>query len=160
MSIKPGDKIPSTTLHYLGPDGETTISTDELFAGKKVIVFGLPGAYTPTCSAAHLPGFVTFSDKLAAKGIDKIVCVSVNDSHVMSAWGKQHNADDVVFMAADGNADFTKAVGLDQDLSHRGMGIRSKRYAMIVDDGVVSLINVEQPGKFEVSDAETMLKAL
>jgi peroxiredoxin len=160
MTINVGDKIPSATLHYMGPDGPTSMSTDELFAGKKVVMFGLPGAYTPTCSAAHLPGFVTFSEKLFEKGVDKIVCLSVNDAFVMSAWGKVNNADDLVMMAADGNAEFTKALGLDVDLSARGMGIRSQRFAMIVDDGVVTLLNVEQPGKFEVSDAETILNAL
>ena len=160
MSINVGDRIPNATLHYMGPDGPTSIPTDELFAGKKVVLFGLPGAYTPTCSAAHLPGFVTFSDKLFAKGVDKIVCLSVNDAFVMNAWGKVNNADGLVMMAADGNAEFTKALGLDVDLSARGMGIRSQRFAMIVDDGVVTLLNVEQPGKFEVSDAETILNAL
>ncbi len=160
MTINVGDKIPSATLHYMGPDGPTSITTDELFAGEKVVMFGLPGAYTPTCSAAHLPGFVTFSEKLFEKGVDKIVCLSVNDAFVMNAWGKVNNADDLVMMAADGNAEFTKALGLDIDLSARGMGIRSQRFAMIADDGVVTLLNVEQPGKFEVSDAETILNAL
>lgn len=160
MTIQVGEKIPSVTLHRMGTDGPTTITTDELFAGKKVVLFGLPGAYTPTCSAAHLPGYVVKSEELKARGVDRVVCISVNDAFVMDAWGKQHNADDLVMMMADGNADFAKAVGLDVDLTGRGMGVRSQRYAMIVDDGVVSLLNVEQPGKFEVSDAETILKAL
>lgn len=160
MTIQVGDKIPSVTLHYMGKDGPATTTTDELFSGKKVVVFGLPGAFTPTCSAAHLPGFVVKSDELFAKGVDRIVCVSVNDAFVMDAWGRQHNADDRVMMIADGNADFARAVGLEVDLTGRGMGVRSQRYAMIVDDGTVSLLNVEKPGKFEVSDAETVLKAL
>lgn len=160
MPIQIGESIPSVTLHYMGADGPTATTTDDLFGGKKVVVFGLPGAFTPTCSASHLPGFVVQSDALFAKGVDRIVCISVNDAFVMDAWGKQHNAEDSVMMIADGNADFAKAVGLDMDLTARGMGVRSQRYAMIIDDGVVIQLKVEEPGKFEVSDAETILNAL
>ena len=134
-------------------------TTTELFKGKKVVVFALPGAYTPTCSAAHLPGFVVQADEILAKGVDTIACVSVNDAFVMGAWGREHNADRIM-MLADGNADFSKAVGLELDLTERLMGVRSQRYAMIVDDGVVSYLAVEAPGKFEVSSAEEILKQL
>jgi len=160
MTIKVGEKIPTTTLFYMGADGPTKISSDELFAGKKVVVFGLPGAFTPTCSAGHLPGFVIKSDELKAKGIDSIICLSVNDAYVMNAWGERHNAEGAVMMIADGNGDFTRKLGLEADRTKDGMGIRSKRYAMIVDNGTVSLLNLEETGKFEVSDAETILKAL
>ena len=160
MTIAVGNKLPSITLTRMTRDGPANVSSDELFTGRKVVVFGLPGAFTPTCSAAHLPGYVVNSDALFASGIDSIVCLSVNDAFVMDAWGKQHNADDRVQMIADGNADFTRAIGLEVDLSERGMGVRSQRYALVADDGVVTLLNVEQPGKFEVSDAETILEAL
>ncbi len=160
MTIKVGERIPNATLTHMTKDGPTNITTDEIFAGKKVVAFGLPGAFTPTCSAAHLPGFVVHSDELFRRGVDRIVCLSVNDAFVMDAWGKQHNVDDRVMMIADGNADLARALGLDVDLSVRGMGVRSQRYAMVVDDGVVALLNVEKPGKFEVSDAETVLKSL
>lgn len=160
MTIQVGDKLPSIDVQYKTEDTVQTINTDELFAGKKVVVFALPGAFTPTCSAAHLPGYVVNSDKLFAKGVDRIICLSVNDAHVMQAWGEQHNVDDRVMMIADGNADFTRSIGLEVDLGPAGMGIRSQRYAMIVNDGVVELLNVEAPKKFEVSDAETILNSL
>ena len=160
MTIAVGDRIPSVNLTYMAAEGPTSINTDDLFAGKRTVMFALPGAYTPTCSAAHLPGFVVHADALASKGIQQIVCMSVNDAFVMDAWGKQHNATGNVMMIADGNADFAKAVGLDVDLSERGMGIRSQRYAMVIDDGVVELLRVEQAGKFEVSDAESILREL
>ena len=160
MTIAVGDRIPSVNLTYMAAEGPTNINTDDLFAGKRTVMFALPGAYTPTCSAAHLPGFVVHADALASKGIQQIVCMSVNDAFVMDAWGKQHNATGNVMMIADGNADFAKAVGLDVDLSERGMGIRSQRYAMVIDDGVVELLRVEQAGKFEVSDAESILREL
>ena len=134
-------------------------SRDDLFAGKKVVLFAVPGAYTPTCSLAHLPGFVVKADEIFAKGVDSIVCLSVNDVFVMDAWGQDKNADALV-MAADGNGDFTKAVGLELDATGFGMGVRSQRYAMVVDDGVVSSLHVEAPGKFEVSSAEAVLGAL
>ena len=134
-------------------------SRDDLFAGKKVVLFAVPGAYTPTCSMAHLPGFVVKADEIFAKGVDSIVCLSVNDVFVMDAWGQDRNAEALV-MAADGNGDFTKAVGLELDATGFGMGVRSQRYAMVVDDGVVSSLHVEAPGKFEVSSAEAVLGAL
>ncbi len=160
MAIQVGDKIPSLTLQRKAEEGVTDITTDELFGGKKVALFALPGAFTPTCSAAHLPGYVVKADELKDKGIDSIVCLSVNDAFVMDAWGEQHNVEDRVMMIADGSADFTRAVGLDLDLSQRGMGTRSQRYAMVVNDGVVELLNIEAPMKFEVSDADTILNSL
>ena len=160
MAIQVGDKIPSLTLQRKTEEGVTDITTDELFGGKKVALFALPGAFTPTCSAAHLPGYVVKADELKDKGIDSIVCLSVNDAFVMDAWGEQHNVEDRVMMIADGSADFTRAVGLDLDLSQRGMGTRSRRYAMVVNDGVVELLNIEAPMKFEVSDADTILNSL
>ena len=160
MPISVGDKIPSVRLKTLTGDGPKDISTDELFTAKKVVLFALPGAFTPTCSASHLPGYVVKSDDLFAKGVDRIVCLSVNDAFVMGAWGREHNAEDRVLMIADGNAEFTKALGLEVDLTAGGMGIRSQRYAMVVEDGVVTLINVEAPRQFEISDAETILNSL
>jgi glutaredoxin/glutathione-dependent peroxiredoxin len=160
MTIKAGDKLPSVDLQRMGADGVETISSDSLFAGKKVVLFALPGAFTPTCSASHLPGFVVHSDDLFAKGVDSIICLSVNDAFVMDAWGKQHNADDRVMMIADGSGHFTRAVGLELNLDAAGMGIRSTRYAMIVNDGVVETLNVEAPKEFKVSDAQSMLAAL
>lgn len=159
MTINTGDRIPNTTLTHMGADGPADLSTEELFAGKKVVLFALPGAFTPTCSAAHLPGFVANADKLKARGVDEIVCLSVNDAFVMDAWGKAQNADKV-HMVADGNADFTKAVGLELDLTGRGMGVRSQRYAMIVDNGEVTALQVEAPGELKVSSAEAMLELL
>ena len=160
MAIQVGDKLPSVDMQYMGADGVETINSDELFAGKKVVLFALPGAFTPTCSASHLPGFVVSSDDIFARGVDRIVCLSVNDAFVMDAWGKQHNADDRVMMLADGSGHFTRALGLELDLDAAGMGIRSKRYAMIVNDGVVELLNVEAPKEFKVSDAQTILSSL
>ena len=160
MTIQVGDKLPSIDVQYKTEDGVQTINTDELFAGKKVVVFALPGAFTPTCSASHLPGYVVNSDRLFDKGVDRIVCLSVNDAHVMQAWGEDQNVEDRVMMIADGNADFSRAVGLEVDRSAGGMGIRSQRYAMVVNDGVVELLNVEAPGEFKISDAETILNNL
>jgi peroxiredoxin len=160
MSIQPGDKIPSLTLYQKTADGVVEISTDEIFNGKKVVVFALPGAFTPTCSASHLPGYVVKSDEIFARGVDSIVCLSVNDAFVMSAWGEQHNVEDRVMMIADGSAEFTLAVGLELDLMAKGMGMRSQRYAMVINDGIVEILNVEAPGKFEVSDADTILASL
>ena len=160
MTIKVGDKIPSAKLQHKTKDGVQTITTDELFKGKKVVVFALPGAFTPTCSAKHLPGFVNNFNELKGKGVDTVACLSVNDAFVMSAWGKDQNVGDKVMMLADGNGDFTKAVGLTMDGTGYGMGLRSQRYAMVVDNGVVKKLNVEAPGAFEVSSAEAVLKAL
>ncbi|HEY7689983.1 MAG TPA: peroxiredoxin [Dongiaceae bacterium] len=160
MAIKVGDKIPAVSLKYKNADGIQTVSTDDLFKGKTVVLFALPGAFTPTCSAKHLPGFVQNAGALKAKGVDTIACLSVNDAFVMDAWGKDQKAGDKVMMLADGNADFSKAVGLTMDASGYGMGTRSQRYAMVVKDGVVKALNVEAPGAFEVSSAEAIMKAL
>ena len=160
MTIQVGDRIPAVDIQYMGKDGVETVNSEQLFNGKKVALFALPGAFTPTCSAAHLPGYVVQADALKEKGIDLIACLSVNDAFVMDAWGKQHNADDQVMMLADGSANFSQAVGLELDLTARGMGLRSQRYSMLIDDGVVKSLNVEAPGKFEISDAQTMLDSL
>ena len=160
MAIQLGDKIPSVNLQHMGTDGVETINSSDLFAGKKVVLFALPGAFTPTCSASHLPGYVVHSDDLFAKGVDLIACLSVNDAFVMDAWGKAQNADDRVMMLADGSAHFTSALGLELDLDAAGMGIRSQRYALVANDGVVELLNVEAPKVFEVSDAQTILSSL
>ncbi len=159
MSIQVGDRIPEVTLTRMGPDGPTEIGTGELLAGRKVVLFALPGAFTPTCSAAHLPGFVVQADAIRARGVDAIVCLAVNDAFVMDAWGKAHNAE-AIEMVADGNAEFTRAVGLEVDLSARGMGLRSQRYAMVIEDGVVTHLAVEAPGRLEVSSAEAILEVL
>jgi len=160
MTIKVGDKIPSGTLHHLTENGPEAITTEAIFAGKKVVLFALPGAFTPTCSAKHLPGFVSKADEIKAKGVDTIACLSVNDAFVMGAWGKDQGVGDKVLMLADGIAELTKAMGLELDLTDRAFGVRSDRYAMIVDDGVVTLLNREEPGNFDVSSAETVLAAL
>jgi len=160
MTIKAGTKIPAASLKTMSAEGMQTITTDELFKGKKVVLFALPGAFTPTCSAKHLPSFVQLADKIRAKGVDTIACLSVNDAFVMDAWGKNQNVGDKVTMLADGNGDFTKAVGLTMDGTGYGMGVRSQRYAMVVENGVVKTLNVEAPGAYEVSSAEAILKAL
>ncbi len=160
MAIKVGDKIPSVSLKYMNKDGMQTATTDELFKGKKVVLFGLPGAFTPTCSAKHLPGFVTNSADIKGKGIDLIACLSVNDAFVMDAWGKAQNAGDKVLMLADGNAEFAEATGLTMDGTGYGMGKRTNRWAMVIDDGKVKTLNIEAPGAFEVSSAEAIMKAL
>ncbi len=157
MTIKAGDRIPSTTLHHMTADGPAALPTDELFGGKTVALFALPGAFTPTCSAKHLPGYVERADELKAKGVDTIACLAVNDAFVMGAWGEDRDVGDKVLMVADGSADFTRAVGLDLDLTERGFGLRSQRYSMLVRDGVVEALHVEEAGAFEVSDAETLL---
>ena len=160
MTIQVGDKIPRATLHHLTENGPEAITTDEIFAGKKVVLFALPGAFTPTCSAKHLPGFVAKAEEIKAKGVDTIACLAVNDAFVMGAWGEHQGVGDKVLMLADGIAEFTKALGLELDLTPRAMGLRSDRYAMIVEDGVVTLLNREQPRAFEVSSAEAVLEAL
>lgn len=159
MAIKEGDKLPDATMHVMQDGRPTAVTTEELFGGKKVVVFAVPGAYTPTCSQAHLPGFVVNADTIKSKGIDSIVCLSVNDAFVMDAWGKDANAEQIM-MVGDGNGEFTKKLGLEMDGSGFGLGTRSQRYAMIVDDGVVTKLAVEEPGKFEVSKAESVLEAL
>ena len=160
MTIKVGDTVPNATFTTFGPDGPKPITTDELFKGKTVALFAVPGAFTPTCSAKHLPGFKAKAAEFRAKGVDTIACVSVNDVFVMKAWGENQGVGDDVLMLADGNGDFTKAVGLELDASRFGMGPRSQRYSMIVRDGVVKELNVEQGGEFKVSSAEYMLAQL
>jgi len=160
MAIAVGDKIPSAKLKTMTAEGPKDISTDDIFNGKKVVLFAVPGAFTPTCSAKHLPGFVEKAADIRGKGIDTIACLAVNDAFVMGAWGKAQNTGDKVLMLADGAAAFTKQLGLDLDLTGPGMGVRSKRYAMLVDNGTVKALNVEAPGAFEVSSAEAILKAL
>jgi peroxiredoxin len=160
MAIKVGDKIPDVKLKTMTADGIKDVSTGELFAGRRVVLFALPGAFTPTCSAKHLPGFIERAAEFKAKGVDRIVCLSVNDAFVMGAWGKAQNAGDKVMLVADGNAEFSNAVGLAFDGSGFGMGTRSQRYAMIVQDGVVKSLFVEKPMEFKVSSAEAVLAAL
>lgn len=160
MTIKVGESIPAATIRRMGADGPEAIDTREYFKGRKIVVFGLPGAYTPTCSAKHVPGFLRHADAFGAKGVDAIACLSVNDAFVMGAWGRDQNVGDKVLMLADGSADFARAVGLELDGTARGMGIRSQRYSMVVEDGVVKTLNVEDAGKFEVSDADTILDQL
>ena len=159
MTIKVGDKLPSISLKYMNKDGMQTATTDELFKGKKAVLFGLPGAFTPTCSAKHLPGFVDKASELKAKGVDEIVGTAVNDAFVLQAWNKANGSDDIT-MLADGNGDFAEALGLTMDGSGFGLGKRGQRFSMIVDDGVVEELNVEAPGDFNVSSAEHMLGQL
>ena len=160
MTIQPGDKLPSVTLVKATADGPDAVSTDDFFAGRKVALFSVPGAFTPTCSARHLPGFIDKIDELKAKGVEEVACTAVNDPFVMAAWAKQSGAEGKVTMLADGSAVFAQAIGLDADFSKLGMGTRGKRYSMIVDDGVVTELNVEQPGEFQVSSADYMLSQL
>jgi len=160
MTIKVGDKLPSISLKYMNKDGMQTATTDDLFKGKKAVLFGLPGAFTPTCSAKHLPGFVTHAEELKKKGVEVIACLSVNDTFVMDAWGKSQNAGEKVLMLADGNGDFAKATGLTMDGTGYGMGLRTSRWAMVLEDGKVKTLNVEAPGAFEVSSAEAVMKVL
>ena len=159
MTIKVGDKVPTVTLRQQTAEGVKEVTTDELFAGKKVVVFAVPGAFTRTCSQRHLPSYIGNAAALKARGVDAIACVAVNDAFVMGAWGKEHQADQIM-MLGDGNADFTKGVGLELDRIKEGMGIRSQRYAMLVENGVVKALNVEKPGEFAVSSAEAMLEKL
>jgi glutaredoxin/glutathione-dependent peroxiredoxin len=163
--LKVGDKLPAGKLQeFIEVEGDgcslgpNTFDVDKLTAGKKIAIFALPGAFTPTCSAKHVPGFVEKAAALKAAGVDEIWCLSVNDAFVMGAWGRDQNTAGKVRMMADGSADFTRATGLTLDLTARGMGLRSNRYSMLVVDGMVKRLNVEAPGKFEVSDADTMLR--
>ena len=160
MTIKVGDRIPSVTLMEMQDGKPAPVKTDDFFKGRRVALFALPGAFTPTCSAKHVPGFVANHDALKARGVDAIACLSVNDAFVMGAWGKDQQAGDKVRMLADGNGEFTEKVGLVMDGTKFGMGKRSQRYSMIVEDGVVKSLNVEEPGAFEVSSAEHMLGQL
>ena len=159
MTVSVGDKIPSTKIKTMTADGMSEIDTGDYFAGKKVVMFAVPGAFTPTCSAKHLPGFVDSAAELKGKGVDEIACISVNDAFVMDAWGKSQNASDVT-MLADGNGDFTRAMGLEMDGSGFGLGTRSQRYALVAENGTITTLNVEQPGAFDVSRAEAILTAL
>ena len=159
MAIQEGDRLPEATLHVMQDGRPTAVTTGDLFAGRKVVLFAVPGAFTPTCSQAHLPGYVANADEIKAKGVDSIVCVAVNDAFVMDAWAADRNAEELV-MAGDGNGEFTAAIGLEMDGRGFGLGTRSERYAMIVDDGVVTKLAVEAPGAFEVSKAEAILEAL
>ena len=154
--IKVGDTLPDVTFARLTDNGSVNLTTAEVFKGEKVVLFAVPGAFTPTCSAAHLPGFIERAQQFFDKGVDRIICTSVNDAYVMDAWSKAHNATDIVFLA-DGAGKFAKAIGLDVDTADFG-GVRSKRYAMVVEDAVVTVLNVEEPKQFEVSKAEVMLE--
>jgi peroxiredoxin len=160
MTIKPGDKLPQAEFNTMTADGQQKLATDVVFNGRKVVLFAVPGAFTPTCSMNHLPGFVAAFDAIKAKGVDTIACTSVNDVHVMNAWAKASGADGKILMLADGNAAFAKAVGLEKDLAVAGMGLRSSRYSMIVDNGVVKALNVEEKSGVNVSGAETILEQL
>ncbi|HEV2533678.1 peroxiredoxin [Phenylobacterium sp.] len=160
MTIKVGDKLPNVTLTQATAEGPKPVTAEAFFAGKRVALFALPGAFTPTCSAKHLPGFKQLAQDIKGKGVDVIACLSVNDAFVMRAWAEDQAVGEDIVMLADGGADFTKAVGLDFDASRFGMGLRSQRYSMIVDDGVVKELNVEQGGEFRVSSAEYMMAQL
>jgi len=160
MTVKVGDKVPSVTLRYIGPEGVQQVSSEEFFAGKKVALFGVPGAFTRTCSQRHLPSYVTNAAALKAKGVDTIACIAVNDQFVMDAWGKSAGAEGKIVMLGDGSGEFAHAIGLELDRVKEGMGIRTQRYSMLVDNGVIKVLNIEQPGVYEVSSAESMLKAM
>ena len=160
MAIQVGDRLPQATFMTPTEDGPAPVTTDDVFKGKRVALFAVPGAFTPTCSARHLPGFKDKASELKAKGVDAIACVSVNDVFVMKAWGKDQGVTNEVMMLADGNGDFTKAVGLEMDGKNYGMGTRSQRYSLVVNDGVVEQVNVEEPGQFEVSSADYLLAHL
>jgi glutaredoxin/glutathione-dependent peroxiredoxin len=161
MTINVGDKLPSVTLRQITPEGPKEITTDEFFRGKKVALFAVPGAFTPACSQRHLPGYVDKAADIKAKGVDEIACVAVNDPAVMTAWGKDQRTEGKVAMLADGSGDLARALGLELDLTKAGLGMRSKRYSMLVENGVVKSLNVEQqPGQVEASSADAMLRAL
>ncbi len=165
--IKVGDRLPEATLNQLTveytqgcPTGPEAFKVSDMTKGKRIVIFAVPGAFTRTCSGKHLPGYIEAAGQIKAKKVDEIWCLSVNDAMVMAAWGKDHQAGDKVRMLGDGSAKFTKALGVDTDLTERGFGVRSQRYSMLVEDGVVKAFNLEKPGQFEVSDAQTMLKQL
>ncbi len=160
MSIQVGDKVPAGSFGVMTGEGPGSVSSEELFTGKKVVLFAVPGAFTPTCSAKHLPGYVQNAAALQSKGVDTIACLSVNDTFVMDAWGKDQGVGDTVRMLADGNGEYTQALGLELDASGFGMGQRAKRFAIVVDDGVVTQLHIEGPGEFKVSSAEFILDNL
>jgi peroxiredoxin len=160
MAIKAGDRMPSGTLKTMTKDGPKDLTTDDLFKGKKVVLFSVPGAFTPTCDAKHLPGFVQLADQIRAKGVDTIACMAVNDVFVMNAWGKQSGVGDKVLMLADGNGDYARALGLELDAKGFGMGMRGQRFAIVVDKGVATHVDVEAPGQFKVSAADHILSQL
>jgi glutaredoxin/glutathione-dependent peroxiredoxin len=159
MTVQAGDKVPSCTMKTMGSEGPQDISTEDIFSGKKVLLFSVPGAFTPGCSMTHLPGYVVNADKIKAQGVDSIVCMAVNDAFVMGAWGEAQNASELL-MLADGNGEFTAALGLELDGTGFGLGKRSQRFAMIVDDGTISALNVEPGAGVDVSSAETMMALL
>ena len=160
MTIKVGDQIPSMKLMMVTPEGPKEVSTEELFKGKKVVLFAVPGAFTPTCSIKHMPGFLENTGAFRARGVDTVICTAVNDAFVLGAWAKDQNVDGRVVMLADGSGAFARALGLELDLVARGLGVRSQRYALVAQDGKVTHLGVEQPGGFEVSKAEAVLAAL
>ena len=167
MTIKAGDKLPAGELsEFIEVEtagctiGPNNFKVDDLTRGKKVVIFGLPGAFTPTCSAKHVPSYVQNLDRLKAKGVSDVICMAVNDAFVMGAWARDQKTDGKIRMMGDGSANYTKALGLEFDLSARGLGLRCQRFSMLVDNGVVKLLNIEAPGKYEVSDAETMLRQM
>jgi glutaredoxin/glutathione-dependent peroxiredoxin len=161
MTIKVGDKLPSVTLRQVTPEGPKEVTTDDFFRGRKVVLFAVPGAFTPACSQRHLPGYVGKAAEIKAKGVDELACVAVNDAAVLGAWGREQKSEGKVTMLADGSGDLVRAIGLELDLSKGGLGIRSQRYSMLVDNGVVKSLSVETaPGQVDVSSAEAMLKAI
>ncbi len=160
MPIQAGEKMPAGTFGVMTDTGPGAISTDELFSGKKVVLVSVPGAFTPTCSAKHLPGYVEYAEQLFSKDIDTVACMSVNDVFVMDAWGKDQSIDGTVMMLADGNGEYARALGLEMDATAFGMGMRSQRFAIVVDNGVAAIVSVEAPGQLEVSKAEAVLAAL
>jgi glutaredoxin/glutathione-dependent peroxiredoxin len=160
VAIKAGDRMPAGTFKRMTKEGPKDLTADELFKGKRVVLFSVPGAFTPTCDAKHLPGFVQLADQIRAKGVDTIACMAVNDVFVMNAWGKASSVGDKILMLADGNGDYSRALGLEMDGSKFGMGMRGKRFAIIVKDGVATAVDVEEPGQFKVSAAEYVLGQL
>ena len=160
MTIKINERIPEVTIQVMGESGPEGVTSGDFFSGELVVLFAVPGAFTPTCSARHLPGFIAAADDMMAKGVDVIACLSVNDAWVMDAWGKDQGVGNKIVMLADGSGHLTRALGLELDRTSGGMGMRSRRYAMVIDDGRVAQLNVEADGKFEVSDAETVLAVL
>jgi len=160
MTIKAGERMPAGSFRRMTKDGPGAITTEELFKGKLVVLFSVPGAFTPTCDAKHLPGFVQLADQLRARGVDTIACMAVNDVFVMNAWGKASGVGDKVLMLADGNGDYARALGLEMDATKFGMGLRGQRFAIIVRDGIATRVDVEAPGQFKVSAAESVLAQL